>query len=1017
MLRYPALVGEVLYPAEGGEPIATETPAWFAWLREHTTFTYQDALFRFTARREQRPGGMYWYAYKRAQGKLLKRYLGRGDDLTLQGLREAAQHFVLRTGEGASSSTVPSDSAARVLDRFPKLSQITLLATKFHIPALPVHYIARPRLQDALERQAKARLTLVCAPAGSGKTTLLAAWARTTALPVAWLSLEEADDDPLRFLSYLMAAFTYRSTWPEEKDATFPTMSGGSSWEEVLTPFLNDLARVLTSDTALVLDDYHLMEAPPIHAALSFLIEHAPPHLHLLIGTRFDPPLPLTRLRAWGQLSELRMDALRFVSPEVQKFLQAMELQLSPDLQHALEERTQGWIVSIQLLALALRSQAQPAALLATEPGTHPFFLEYVSEELLARLPTEDRRFLLRTSILDRMTGSLCEAVTDLPDGQVRLTACYQENLLINSLDDGAWYSYHPLFAEALRAHLRRLEPGMIPDLYRRASCWHEEHGEAEEACHYAFLAGDMQRAAKLLEELLFALVAQGKFSRLGQWLDQLPKDAIAESPQLTIAVLWRQAVGTRSREHVEEMLEPLEQRALAQSQDASASRVDLQSQLVLWQVLTTFSLDDPGHTTTTLEAALRSLPAQQTALSQFTALLLRMILHAIYRVNGDLAAAEQILLDIGLPHSREVAYPLNLVAWWGLAELYEAQGQLRKWGSCFEELFKVLGPHPDLPPLPLAIIQMSKALLLYEWNRLQEAAATAQEAISLTEQIDLNPLSRLSRWIQARIELAQDHVEAAKAFLASEPPLSPQTPYPSLAARPARLALACGQVEVAWRWAEARRLRFDDPLNWRSNSFEYMTLARVLIARGREERDRTFLSQALSLLGRWRDIALEKGYQGTFIEIQMLTALALAAQGKIKRALNTLGPILAQAEPEGYIRLFVDEGQPMAHLLAYVSTSPSASPGYLREIQAAHTLTLSPDSSAASSQPLIDPLTPREREILRLLASGSSNQQIADQLVISLNTAKRHVQHILAKLGVTNRTQAVACARELHLL
>src|SRR5262249_6256983 len=266
----------------------------------------------------------------------------------------------------------------------------------------------------------------------------------------------------------------------------------------------------------------------------------------------------------------------------------------SPDLQHALEERTQGWIVSIQLLALALRGHAQPAALLATEPGTHPFFLEYVSEELLARLPPEDRRFLLRTSILDHMTGSLCEAVTDLPAGQERLAAYYQENLLINSLDDdGTWYSYHPLFAEALRAQLHRLEPGMILDLYRRASCWHEEHGEAEEACHYAFLSGDLRRAAKLLEELFFALIAQGKFSRLGQWLDQLAKDAIAESPQLTIAVIWRQAVGIRSREQVEKMLGPLVQRAREQSQDASASWVDLQSQLVLWQVLTTLSLDD----------------------------------------------------------------------------------------------------------------------------------------------------------------------------------------------------------------------------------------------------------------------------------------------------------------------------------------------------------------------------------------------------------------------------------------
>ena len=254
--------------------------------------------------------------------------------------------------------------------------------------------------------------------------------------PVAWLSLEEADNDPLRFLSYLMAALTRMSAGSEERDAALPITPRGTSWEEVLTSFVNDLACVLVRDTVLVLDDYHLMTAEPIHAALRFLIEHAPSHLHLLIGTRVDPPLPLARLRARSQLSEMRVEELRFAPPEVQAFLQAMELDLTPDLHDALEQRTQGWIVGIQLLALALRGQAQPATLLQTQPGAHPFFLEYVSEELLARLPAEDRRFLLRTSILDRMTGALCEAVTGLSHGQRRLADLYRQNLLIYLLDD-----------------------------------------------------------------------------------------------------------------------------------------------------------------------------------------------------------------------------------------------------------------------------------------------------------------------------------------------------------------------------------------------------------------------------------------------------------------------------------------------------------------------------------------------------------------------------------------------------
>ncbi|GHO99443.1 hypothetical protein KSF_094910 [Reticulibacter mediterranei] len=458
--------------------------------------------------------------------------------------------------------------------------------------------------------------------------------------------------------------------------------------------------------------------------------------MHLLIGTRNDPPLPLSRLRARGQLSELQVDALRFVSSEVQTFLQTMGLQLAPDLQLALEERTQGWIVSIQLLALALRAQPHPAALLASNPGSHPFFLEYVSEELLARLPLEDRRFLLYTSILDRLTGSLCEAVTELPAGQARLTAYYQGHVLLNALDDaGMWYRYHPLFADALRAHLHRREPNVIPALYCRASYWYEERGEAEEACHNAFLSGDMQRAAQLLEKLLFTLIAEGKFSRLGRWLDQLPEEVIAQSLHLTLALLWRQALGTRSREHVAKMLEPFVQR----DPDQETAWVDLRSQLALLQVLSVLSQNDPEQTIMTLEEALCSLPTQQTALSRFIALLLRMILHAMYRVHGDLAASEQILLDISLPRSSQQIYPLDLIGWWGLAELYEAQGQLRQWYSRYEQFFRVLGPHPDLPPLPLSVVLMSKATLLYEWNWLQDATETTHEALSLTERINFN--------------------------------------------------------------------------------------------------------------------------------------------------------------------------------------------------------------------------------------------------------------------------------------
>jgi len=1022
MPRYPSIAQGALYPAEDSERIAIGTPAWSTWIREHTTFAYQDEPVRFTARREQRPGGLYWYAYKRAHGKLLKRYLGRGEDLTLQRLRDTARQFAFRSEDAPRESSPFTNSSTPFPSRSGDAARNALLATKFHIPALPLHHIARPRLLSALEQGTKARLTLVCAPAGSGKTTLLAEWARTTALPVAWLSLEEADDDPLRFLTYLIAAFARLHGWNAEREIALPQ---GSSWEEILTPFVNDLARLLTKDTVLVLDDYHLMTAEPIHTALNFLIEHAPAHLHLFIGTRVDPPLPLARLRARSQLSEILVEELRFASPEVYAFLSAMELKLSPDLQNVLEQQTQGWIVGIQLLTLALRGRIGAAALLETHPGTHPFLLEYVSEELLAGLSAENRRFLLRTSILDRLTGDLCEDITGLPQGQERLAELYQQNLLINPLDDtGTWYHYHPLFAEALCAQLRKLEPEIVPELYRRASRWYEEHQDTEEACDYALRGGDLPHAANLLAELLPYLVAQGKFTRLRQWLDQIPQTEIEASPQLYIAALWRQIVGKYSPQTVEKLIAPAEQHVQEQSQgiqNTAALWMGMQNQLALFHALAAFSHNDLLRAITLLQEALHSLPAQETAWSQLISLQLRVLLSIAYLASGDLADAEQVLLDITNPGVSENSHLVSMVAAWCLAELYEAQGQLRKWGSLYDALFQALEPRSDIPPVPLALIQMSKAALLYEWNRLPEAAHEVQQALSIIERLNLGTFSPFSRWIQARIDLAQGHAETARHFLEWQQPQMVQLLKGGIRpARSARLALACGQLELASRWAETRGLRLDDPLQSSSDYFVCMTLARVLIERGRRERNGSLFAQALALLERWRDLAVERGLQGQFIESQVLTALALAAQGKTKRALTTLGSILAQAEAEGYMRLFADEGQPMAHLLAQVSAYTTASPGYLQRLQAALAPTQdtqAPSLQADSSRLLIDPPSVRELEVLRLLAAGFSNQQIADQLVISLNTAKRHVKHILAKLSAANRTQAVGRARELRLL
>ena len=1031
-LRSGVVSGETLvYQLEAQEiAVPLGSPAWYTWLEQAHSFSFRNDEGTFTAhkaRASNRRGGWYWYAYRHRHGHVFRSYLGSSSRLTLERLRDAARQLALRSEMPAHEQLVtpyvPPELSPGSLER----SQARFLATKCSIPRLPVHHIVRSRLISELNQGAQERLTLVSAPAGSGKTTLLAAWARTANLPVAWLSLEAAENDPPRFLSYLVATLARLDARLGER---YDSMAAhGSSWEESLTSFVNTLAHVLTRDTVLILDDYHLITREPIHAALRFLIDHAPSRLRLFIGTRVDPPLPLARLRAHRQLSELRTEDLRFVSAEVQAFVNAMGLALSGEAKDLLEQRAEGWIAGIQLLLLALRGQADAAVFLRAFGSNHRFLLDYVSEEILAQQTPDIQRFLLRTCILERLCGPLCDSVTGESGGQAKLLALRRVNLFVNALDDTQiWYRYHPLFAESLRTHLHKQESALVPELYQRASLWYEQHQGAEEACEYAFLAADLPRAANLLAELVPHLVEQGRMEQLCTWWDQLPPALIAASPQLSAASIAMQGLRTQAPESMDQMLERMERQVQAQPQDA-VSWVELQSELTLRHGLAAFSHNDFARAIALLHEALRSLSAQETALSRLISLRLRVMLSMAYRANGDLAAAEQLLLETSMPKPSETYDPLNLGAVWSLASLYEAQGQLRKRGALYERMFQALGPDADIPPLILALVQESKAALLYEWNRLPEASHMVQQALSLTERMGLavfSVFSSSSLWTQARIDLAQGQVETARQHLErkAQPlvqmPLVEREEAPWAAAR-TRLALVCDQVEEAWQWTSTCGRRFDDrpgPELSGACYFEYLTLARILIARGRLQRNKSPLSQALFLLGHLRDLVVRLGLQGWFMEIQMLTALALQAQSKTRQALTTLGSVLAQAEPEGYVRLFADEGQPMAHLLAQVSSWTTASLGYIQQLQAATMQHALPERSQTEPrQPLPNPLSMREQEVLSLLAEGASNQQIADHLIISLNTAKRHVKHLLAKLAVTNRTQAVAHARELHLL
>ncbi len=1026
----------LMYQQDGRQvTLPVGSSSWFSWLQTATSFTFKHDAGSFTARKTRASNGRgnwYWYAYRRQHGRLFNLYLGTSEHVTLPRLQNAAHTLTLRvdgttTDQSTPSTSSQSSSSADIV----AVDRHSLLTTKLRLPRLPMQHVSRPRLLARLEQAVQRPVTLVSAAAGSGKTTLLAAWAGQTAWPTAWLSLETTESDLARFLSYLQAALASLD------ESIGSAVHIDRSWdqpahEHVLTSLLNDLTRFLQQDVALILDDYHLITSDEVHAALHFLLDHLPPHLHLIIGTRVESPLPLARLRARNQLSELRTQDLYFVSDEVEAFAQAMDLSLSKEATNLLVERTEGWIAGIQLLALALSGHTDAVASLRSCRCNHHFLVEYVGEEILAHQTPELQRFLLHTCLLDRLCGSLCDALTGESDGQARLAELRRANLFVSELDDTlTWYRYHPLFAESLRSWLHRQEPQLVPQLYRRASSWYEQQQWREEACEYAFLAGDLDRATGLLADLVPQLIAQGKFTCLGQWLSRLSPATIASSAPLWLASIWIRC----HTANTEQIIELLEQQIQEHAQDAEASWAALQEELTLYQAWAALSQDDLARTIFLVHQTLRTRPNPESALSHLIAVRQRIVLSAAYRANGNLKAAEQVLLETSRLGSTGIDHPLNLFATMNLAELYETQGQLRKLGHLYDETLQILNQRYDPSPLFLALTQARYSALLYERNRLAEAEAAAQHFMELTHRLDL-PIpnfSLLCLWIQARAALAQGNSQHARQLLEREEfdfascqrfqsmtLLQSTIPAPII---PPRLALACGLLEQAERWEKARGIRFDDPLSPQLSSHDYLdclTLARILLVRGRSLRSTSYLAQAALLLAHLHDAIANRGFDGWFIELQMLTALVLQAQGKTKRALTTLGPILAQAEPEGYVRLFADEGQPMSLLLSQIAGFTTASPSYLKLLQAAISPTsdaLPDHSHSTQHRPLIDPLSPRELEVLHLLSAGYSNQQIADQLVISLHTVKLHVKHILARLTVTNRTQAVARARELHLL
>jgi LuxR family transcriptional regulator, maltose regulon positive regulatory protein len=879
-----------------------------------------------------------------------------------------------------------------------------LLATKLYIPRLRPHVVSRPRLSERLNEGLYRNLTLISAPAGFGKTTMVSEWVEGIEQPAAWLSLDEGDNDPARFLTYLVAAVQTIAAKFGEGVLDVLDSPQPQPTEAILTALLNDMTTI-SDHFVLILDDYHVIDAKPIDQALTFLLEHLPPQMHLVIATREDPQLPLARLRGRGHLTELRAVDLRFTPAEAAAFLnQGMGLTLSVENIAALEVRTEGWIAGLQLAALSLQGQPDATSFITSFTGSHHFVLDYLVEEVLGQQSESLQTFLLRTSILDRLCGPLCDAVLldHSTSGQATLEYLEHANLFIVPLDNERhWYRYHQLFADLLRQRLHqstasspRDERGGVDELHRRASEWYEDHGLEIEAFHHAIAAYDVARAARLVEGEGMPLHFRGAVALVLNWLESLPKTALDARPALWVRYASLLLVNGQTT-GVEEKLQAAE--AALQGTEPDDKTRDLVGQIAADRATLALARYQVEPMLAQSRRALEYLRPDNLA-SRATA---HWTLGVAYNLQGDRARARRAYTEaISLSQASGDIF-ITILATNGLGNVQEADNQLSLAAETYRHVLRLLGD----PPLPLASeAHLGLARVLYEWNDLDAALAHGRQSLQLARQYD-RVIDRfvLCEVFLARLKLAQGDVAGAATLLAEANQSARQQNFvyrmPEVAAAQVLLLLCQGHLAAAAHLAHLHEL----PLSQ----------ARVYLAQEDSP-------AALAVLEQLRQQAEAKGWADERLKVMVLQTVALQAHGEQDQAVHLLCEALALAEPGGFIRLFVDEGPPMAHLLSQAAARelmPDYTGKLLVVLEAEGQKREDTSSLPPPAQPLIEPLSHRELEVLHLMAQGLSNQEMCERLFLALSTVKGHNRNIFGKLQVQRRTEAVARARELGLL
>jgi len=898
---------------------------------------------------------------------------------------------------------------------------VPILSTKLYLPHPQSNGVLRPRLSEKLLAGVARSFTwtLLSGPAGFGKTTLLGEFIELYRQPVAWLSLDTADNAPIRFWTYFIAACQSVRAGVGEVALALLRSPQPVPDNALPTILINDMAGQ-EHDLILVLDDYHAIQNQAIHSAVSYLLDHLPDHLHIIFSTRVDPPWPLARFRSRGQLVEIRAADLRFTEGEAANFLgRTMGLNLSTWEIESLEARTEGWIAGLQLAAISMRGSNDIAGFVKAFTGSHVYVAEYLVEEVLQHQSEEMQTFLLRTSILERLTASLCESVTGRQDGQAALDALQRANLFILPLDDeGRWFRYHHLFADLLQARLQQtLSPDEIRGLHRLAADWNEKNGFPVEAVNHALAAKDFEAAADLIQQNASEFTIRGELTTLLQWIEALPADVSRRHPQIIISKAWSLTLAG-AQPQVESLLQEIE--AQIEIFDETPEVRELRGNAAAIRGYFSMLGGDYAHALKLTELAETLLPESSVQARS----ILPYTLGVAYRGQGEYEKAATAFIQ--LAHIGEVSNEL-LVWATGETEIVNtrrAQGRLREASEKARQALQRMADKGALPFGSLAKLEVALCDVLREQNELDEAFQRVTGVIERMKAWNM-PTDRLFAYLTlTRVQESQGNIAGALASLRVAKDLRSSHPVLVSLGRSVdiyeiRLLMATHNVPAAARLMDDLQPGTSQMVNIRDQ--ELIMLARVRLAQGKND-------EVATILAPLSNNAEAGGRMNALLESLTLQARALDAQGDRETAVTILIKTLVLAEPEGFVRVFVDEGEGMQSLLVATAhqlelvidpalVSLKVYVAKLLEAFPANQKTGAVFHPQIKTDGLVEPLTTRELEVLQLVAAGDSNQTIADKLVVSVSAVKKHTGNIFSKLNVNSRTQALARARQLGLL